>query len=79
MRLIPADKGTHFAVGAALTAALLVPLPLLWAAGLCLVAAVLREAYGLWRRGAWSWADIAWTMGGAGAVLLGAVAPQGVA
>jgi hypothetical protein len=78
MRLIPADKGTHFVVGAVLAAVLLVPLTMPWVAGLCLLAAALREAYGLRRHGHWSWADIAWTMAGAGAVLLGAVAPRGL-
>jgi hypothetical protein len=79
MKLIPADKGTHFVAGAGLTALALMVVPLLPAAAVCMVAAVLRECYGLWRRGRWDWLDIAWTLAGGAAVLLGAVAPQGLA
>ena len=78
MRLPPADKAAHFIVGAVLTACALVAVPLWGAALVCLAAALAREAYGLRRHGHWSWADIAWTMAGAAAVLLGAVAPRGL-
>lgn len=76
MRLIAADKGTHFVAGAACTALVLMVAPVSGAAFACVVAAVLREWYGWWRHGRWDWLDIAWTLGGGGAVLLGAVAPQ---
>ena len=71
MRLIPADKGTHFVVGAASTALGLWLLPAWAVAAACLVAALLREAYGRWRHGRWSWGDVAWTMTGCAVVLLG--------
>jgi hypothetical protein len=78
MRLIPADKGTHFVAGAAITAAALLAAPPLAAAGLCALAAVLREWYGVRTTGLWDWADIGWTLAGGAVVLVGAVAPQGL-
>jgi hypothetical protein len=71
VRLIPADSGTHFVVGAVFTALGLWLLPAWAVAGACLVAALLREAYGRWRHGRWSWSDVAWTMAGCAVVLLG--------
>ncbi len=77
-RIIPADKGTHFVAGAGITAVVLLAAPLAVAGGLCALAAVLREWYGLRTTGRWDWADIAWTLAGGAVVLVGAVAPQGL-
>ena len=71
MRLVHADRGTHFVVGAVGTALGLWLLPTWAVAGVCLVAALLREAYGRWRHGGWSWADLAWTLAGCAVVLVG--------
>jgi hypothetical protein len=79
MKLVEADKGTHFVAGAGITAGALMLLPVTAAGAVCVVAALLREAYGLRRHGRWDWADIAWTVAGGGVVLLGAVAPQALA
>lgn len=78
--LIPADKGTHFLLGALLTLAVL---PLGWklAAAACVLAAIGREVYGWKQRGRtmthdnWSEsvADVAFTLAG-GAVVLAAAA-----
>lgn len=74
--LLPADKLTHLAVGAAITLAVL-PAGHNWAAGVCTAAAVAREAYAWWRRG-WrldmddlgeSVADIASTLAGCWMIL----------
>lgn len=48
-RLIPADKGTHYVLTSAL-AFLLLPIGWQPAASVCAAVAILREAYGRWRR-----------------------------
>lgn len=72
MRTIPADKANHFILGA-LAALLGLLAGALWAVALCVLAALGRELYNVWRAGwawsAWSWPDVAWTLGGGALVL----------
>ena len=78
-RLIPADKGTHYLVLSLIALGLL---SFGWpvAVGVCLALAILREAYGRWRRARpmtredWREAglDIAFGMAGCAVVLLAA-------
>ena len=70
-KLLPADKLTHYAVGTIITAVLL-PFGVGWAAGICTLAAALREVWGLYRGGEFDPIDLAATLLGC-AVVLGAV------
>lgn len=66
--LLPADKLTHYAVGTLITAALL-PFGADWAAGICTLAAALREVWGLYRGGKFDPLDLAATLLGCAVVL----------
>ena len=80
MRLPPVDKLTHLAAGLIVSLVFL-PLGGEWAAGLCLLAAVLREVYGRIKRGRrmnradWREAagDIGATLAGGAAILAAAL------
>lgn len=79
--LIPADLGTHYAAGTAVTLLALRLAGPGWAALACLAAAIGRELYG-WHKRAWrpftreDWKeagrDIAFTLAGGAAVLAAA-------
>lgn len=77
MKLLQADKLTHFAVGALLIFAAL-PLGWLPALAICALLAVLREVYGWWGRGRTMTRldakehllDIGFTLGGGTVVLV---------
>ncbi len=81
-RLIPAELGTHYVAGTAVTLAVLPLAGPLWAALACAAAAVARELYGWWKRG-WrpfdradwieSGRDIAFTLAGGSVVLTAAI------